>query len=570
VTRSRASLIVLCVCLTGHQLFARQRTTPPRDVPRAAVPGASVIRGSVVDAETGAPIRRAIVRVSATEGPANHAIFSDGAGRFEFVDLPPGKYTLGAIKAGYLHASYGERRYRGAPLPIELTRDRAVDGIKVPLNRGGVIVGRVFDESGEPASDVEVRALQYRYDGDGRRLGAANIEGASTTSDDLGGFRLYGLPAGVYYVAARETNVFAAAMTPVSAAPSVARVTTFFPSSTDPSGAQRITVINGRESEPITVNLAVAGTSRIRGRVMTSTGESLADAQVNLDVRDALGGYGGGGGTSVRHDDGTFEFPRLPAGTYQLTAMPSSARWDGTDETGHVMVTVSGEDVNDVLLVTGKPAIARGRVVSDDGTLLPLKPQDVLLSVAPVATESAGLRRGGGGPRVAPDHSFEYTGLLGRQVLRFNSRIPGWSLKAVLLKNADVTDTGIDFPTNGGVVDGIQVVVTREERGISGAVTNERGEMVPDTMVLVFPADDRLWTWQSRFLAGVNVSPAGEYRIRMLPPRDDYLIVALPFEELELGQWRDPAFLRSVRDRATRISLGSTENKVLHLQVRAR
>jgi len=213
------------------------------------------------------------------------------------------------------------------------------------------------------------------------------------------------------------------------------------------------------------VHLSVAGAARIRGRVVTSTGESFAGGRVNLEVRDGLGVHGYGGGTSVR-PDGTLELPRVVTGTYQLTAIPLTARWDGTDEIGHTMVTVTGEDLNDVLLITGKPAVARGRVISDDGMALPMRPHEILLSLAPVVYEPVGWRGGGGGPRVAPDHTFEYTGLSGRQTLRFNSRIPGWSLKAVLWKNQDVTDTGMDFPVNGGVVEGIQIVVTREERAL--------------------------------------------------------------------------------------------------------
>jgi len=62
-------------------------------------------------------------------------------------------------------------------------------------------------------------------------------------------------------------------------------------------------------------------------------------------------------------------------------------------------------------------------------------------------------------------------------------------------------------------------------------------------------------------------SPDGDYRMPMLTPHDDYLIVAIPYQELEYGRWREPGFLRSVRDRATRVTITSTEKKVLDLRI---
>src|SRR5712671_4670889 len=67
---------------------------PPRD-PNAApgangdqAAGTAVIRGRVVSADAGTPVRRVQVRAQAGEIRANRLVSTDAQGRFEFKDLP--------------------------------------------------------------------------------------------------------------------------------------------------------------------------------------------------------------------------------------------------------------------------------------------------------------------------------------------------------------------------------------------------------------------------------------------------------------------------------------------------
>ena len=52
-----------------------------------------------------------------------------------------------------------------------------------------------------------------------------------------------------------------------------------------------------------------------------------------------------------------------------------------------------------------------------------------------------------------------------------------------------------------------------------------------------------------------------------MPPHD-YLVVAL--RDVEQGRWQDPDFLESVREQATRVSLGESEIKVQDLKIAPR
>ena len=94
---------------------------PPRDRPVTEMPrGTSRLRGRVIAAETGAPLRRAQVRVSAAAIRLTRMTSTDADGRYEVIDLPPGRYTIGVSKAGYVALEFGQKRPFEGGRPFEL------------------------------------------------------------------------------------------------------------------------------------------------------------------------------------------------------------------------------------------------------------------------------------------------------------------------------------------------------------------------------------------------------------------------------------------------------------------
>src|SRR5919106_1844710 len=157
--------LFLIVLLAQTQIPGQPATrTPPRDPRQAPAAGSGTIRGQVVDATSGAPIRRADITAYGGElrGGRPPSAMSDDDGRFELSGLPPGKYTLAVSKSSYVGGGYGPTPVR-PPAPIELADKQVVDKVVLRLARGGVVIGRVMDEAGEPAIGVELRAMQYRY-----------------------------------------------------------------------------------------------------------------------------------------------------------------------------------------------------------------------------------------------------------------------------------------------------------------------------------------------------------------------------------------------------------------------
>ena len=94
---------------------------------------------------------------------------------------------------------YGQSRPFEPGRPIELTDAQLMEKADVALPRGSVLAGRVADEFGEAVAEAEVIAMRLQYQNGRRRLTPA---GRNATTNDLGQFRIYGLPPGEYYIAA--------------------------------------------------------------------------------------------------------------------------------------------------------------------------------------------------------------------------------------------------------------------------------------------------------------------------------------------------------------------------------
>ena len=118
---------------------------PPRDPQRDAREGTAALRGRVVAADTGVPLRETVVSV---EGAMDASTFTDAKGEFEFVALAPGEYRLrvvsGPASARYLPLAASDR-------PVfQLSGDQLLEGVEVRLQPAAAISGRVLDEYGEP------------------------------------------------------------------------------------------------------------------------------------------------------------------------------------------------------------------------------------------------------------------------------------------------------------------------------------------------------------------------------------------------------------------------------------
>jgi len=194
----------LCLLLVACALSVVPRAQNPQRP--AGAPPTSLLMGVIIDPLDGQPVPNAEVRLTgAPQGTPNTLVLADEDGRFVFLALPRGTYTITATKPGYAEGAYGRRRPTGLPQALTLNDDERLGDLKIPIWKFAAVTGRVADEAGEPVIGVAVRALQRTVVAGRERL----APGPTARTDDRGLYRLASLTPGEYAVAVPTTQVSA-------------------------------------------------------------------------------------------------------------------------------------------------------------------------------------------------------------------------------------------------------------------------------------------------------------------------------------------------------------------------
>jgi protocatechuate 3,4-dioxygenase beta subunit len=541
---------------------------PPRaGQPQEEAPkGTAIIRGVILAADTGTPIRRAQVRASAPAIRNSRLATTDAQGRFEFREMPAGRYTISASKGGFVGLQYGQRRPSESGTPLELSNAQVIDKLMIALPRGSVISGRIFDEFGEPIANAVVNAMRYAYASGTRRLVATPGQNARDTTDDQGNFRLFGLPPGEYVISANFRGGGGEVTDPAGEPSGYAP--TYFPGTSNVTEAQRVRVDVSQEQNSVNFALIATRLVRITGNVIDSRGAPVTAGALMLMPADTLRAGVQMPNAGARVDrNGTFRLIDVAPGRYILqtrTNLGGPGGRGGASAAGaepefaRIDLAVGAQDIEGVVLITAPGARAMGQVVVDSTQPNAVRLDQVSIAARNVRVDAPGMGGPGGNARANQDGTFTLTGLFDPVVIRANAP-QGWSLKQVLLGGQDVTDTPLEF-TAGQTLNGLQVVLTDKVTTLSGVLTNTRGQAVTDATVVVFPADEKLWRFQSRYIRAARPDQEGRYQITGLPPYDDYLIAAV--QGLEDGQAGDPDFLTTIKANATGLRLNEGETKV--------
>jgi hypothetical protein len=262
------------------------------------------------------------------------------------------------------------------------------------------------------------------------------------------------------------------------------------------------------------------------------------------------------GGAANRIDPtGTFRLANVAAGRYMLQARSGGREF----EVARLDLVVGAEDVEGVTVVTAAGATLSGNIVSDTGEPFDFRPSQLQIAARPGSPDAMPMPQGGPGSRIGNDWSFSLSNVADAVLIRATPP-SGWTTRAVYLNGQDITDMPAEFPA-GQPVGGVQIVLTKKITALSGQVADTKGNPVVDATVVVFAANEKLWTFQSRFVKSARPDQDGKYRVTGLPGSESYLVVAL--QGLEEGQAGDPEFLSTVRQQATRLELGDGESKAV-------
>ena len=559
---------------------------------RQAKTGTSSVRGRVVAGDTGSALRRAQVRISGPDIGTKTAL-TDTQGRFEFRELPAGRFNISVTKSGFVTMQYGQSRPFEPGRPIELVDAQALDKVDVSLPRGSVLAGRVVDEVGEAVAEAEVSAMRMQYQNGKRRLVPS---GRTASTNDLGQFRIYGLPPGEYYVSAQLRN--AATMMidmigggvggPTASNQNTGYASTYYPGTPNPSEAQRVALAVGQELPSVDIQLQPVRLAKITGTAVGSDGKPMSGAMVMLmsNMKDAMQLMPGG--STRTNADGQFTLNSVAPGEYSLQVQSGGGAFI-TTAGGNAMtfaftmadrsaggpqapqqerefavtnVNMAGEDITGMVLVGTRGAKATGTVTFEGG----VKPEGLTTTriSATAADIDANPMPGAGPSPVKENGSFEVEGLMGARLFRVINPPKGWVVKRVLLNGEDITDKGADFKP-GEDVAGIEIELTNRVTTLAGVVTDDRGQTQKDSTVVIFPEDQTRWVLpMNRWMTTTRPDQDGRYKFTALPPGAYY---AIAVEYVAPGEWQDPDWLARAAKKATRVTLDEGSSKTLDLKV---
>ena len=601
---TRARLLLLIVLTSGIALAAQK---PARDAASVApATGTAAVGGVLVAADTGKPVRRARVNLLSREPRVTRSAITDTQGRFLFVDLPAGEFALSASQPGYLDVTYGQKRpgAGGLGTPIHVVDHQHVDGLSLRIPRGGVLTGTVLDDNNDPVFGAQVRAFRYVM-----RTGERTLEPAGTgRTDDRGSYRIPALPPGDYIVSAvPKGTVTAAAGAKAGAANKPAKAATaaaaaaaaedpdtaspdgyapvFYPGTAVASAAQVLTLDVSQERVGVDLQLQLVPMARIDGTLISTSGPLPTNALIELVEADAAT-LSKDARTARLAANGTFSFSGLAPGQYTLVARAAVPTADSAlgqaraagqraEATARKAAKTAGElqmmwalsevriDGRNVanLSLTLQPGMSiSGSVAFRGSKPAPTDLTRVRVAIAPVGHAPESAIATVKPVAVGADGTFTITGVVpGKYRLSVTGQTgaAGWTLAQAVAGGTDTLDSALDVRPNEDVT-GVQLRLSDQQTLLSGTLQDTAGLATADYYVVVFSADQRFWTPQSRRIQATRPGTDGHFAFRNLPP-GDYRVIALA--DVEAGAWYDPTLLRQLIGPSIAISL--TENAKL-------
>ena len=427
----------------------------------------------MVAADTGRPVKRARVFITAAELPGGRGVLTDDAGVFDFTELPAGRYTLTVSKSGFVSLSYGQRRPLQAGTPLQLADGQQLKGIDFRLPRGSVIArprprrrrrpdarrdgprdalpvqqgnrrlvpagtAQTDDQGAVPRLGSDAgRLLRQRAscaaqrEWPRRRAVPADRWRAAEVRRRAAGWRRRGRRGGVRRGRDAPTTTGAGRYAP-----------TYYPGVAVGERGAAVTVGLSQEVLDINFSMLLVRTARITGHVTNPDGTPTTSGNVNLvpEIRRPRRAVG----MQLRrpHSVGRRVLDRERAAGPLRSARAAD---DGeTPQFGTQPLSVNGEDVTDLTVV-----LSPGATISGTVTFQPRQSRRrrTLTQVRIVGAVDRSVRLRSAAERARrqgrPLHARRRA-RPARTWIRRRRQLRGWALKSVTVDGRDVTDTPLE------------------------------------------------------------------------------------------------------------------------------
>lgn len=482
----------------------------------------STVQGQVINAATGAPVPRALVRMN------NRAVLTDHEGKFRFDQNTDSSANVMVTKPGFSASTEmqdaGNLSLQGAQLaaPLELR-----------LYPEALLTGTVLAPDGTPLQRIMVSAVRSFYDTNGHRW----LTAGATQTDSHGSFRLP-VQAGEYRLETRYMpmdRMIDQAVLPVTV-----------PAEGSSDTSTVIQVHSGEEqhfelrpgvsrTHTVTVTAPSAGGREfMRITARSSNGATL---QVSPQMDDV------GGEVKLQ----------LPQGTYTLMATRNNP--EGAEQ-AETTVTVPDHDISGVMFQFSPiPSIPVEMIVeasSESDTTAPptLQQFDLMLQNEKPDTErgDSTIR-----PITRRDQSLAFTTPPGSY--RLEGRNTGvWYIKAANYGDSDLLQQDlVAVPGAGGTP--IRITLSDQTGSLQGTVTLNGSPAA--CWVYLIPAGP-----SAQSVISLRSGSSGSYSAAHLPP-GSYRAIA--FEHRHSLNYKDPASLAPFGNRVQSVTVTAGDKPMLNL-----
>lgn len=306
----------------------------------AVSPGASPVHtgrlvGTILCSDTHRPARGAVVLLFVADDPATTAAVTrtgeDGA--YTFHSLAPGEYSIQVVMPGYLSdasaASEGKQAgERPKTAESVSVRDQKTAHLDRTIERGAAVAGRILYDDGTPASQIVIYLQRVgekdEPDGEQRTVGVELLSIYASQfkpTDDLGNFRISGMPAGEYRIGAVLPATKTSAGDDLSLSPEMnsaiitpGRLYVYNGNTVHKKQSKTVELRPGEETSGVEITIPLSVLHVVQGQAVAADGRIPNRGEITLtDTSDPLVQL-----ASRVEPDGRFRFGNVPNGTYTL------------------------------------------------------------------------------------------------------------------------------------------------------------------------------------------------------------------------------------------------------------
>ena len=532
---------------SGSETSAQEAPAPAPDA--TTNPAKSTVAGTVLRKGTDEPIHfaRVILTSTAEEGNKLNAV-TGVDGKFAIKNVPPGEYVLTVVRNGYVDESYGARHLLDPSVPFTVSAAKPPDNLLFRLTPASVITGHVRDENGEPLMGAHVTALLTRFL-DGKR---SLVPVGEAPVNDLGEYRIFGLPPGKYLLSAGFNGAFVMDGFKGAQGNHEEReglVTTYYPGTTDPSQAAAVSVDAGAEARSMDFSIQPAGIFHVRGHVL-GINAHVSGFVVLKSANGRLTAALPEKQVAIGDKDGSFDIGEVAPGSYEVIAMDYN---DANPRMANRPVEVNGADVDGVDLTFQPTATIQGHLRWDDKPAVAEEPIQVMLELEETVLGGEQLMA-----PVQPDGSFELkyvaTDAYG---VNISGTAPDAYLKSAYYGSTNAMN---EFHPAAGSDATLELVVSARGAHIQGTVMNSDSLPVAGVWVALIPeeASGKL----KRLFQSTRTGANGKFEFRGVAP-GTYSLYS--WDNVEEHEWDDPEFLKPFKTKSTSVTVAEGESKSVDL-----